>query len=65
MGFDKFDFDLLITHNIAISKSIRFLSHTKLLKLTGNSIVVNVLEQIFMEVHEINNLLCTLQPGSI
>jgi DNA (cytosine-5)-methyltransferase 1 len=54
MGFDESDFDLLISNNIAISKSERFLSRTKLLKLTGNSIVVNVLEQIFMEVHELN-----------
>jgi DNA (cytosine-5)-methyltransferase 1 len=54
MGFDESDYDLLISNNIAISKSERFLSRTKLLKLTGNSIVVNVLEQIFMEVHELN-----------
>jgi DNA (cytosine-5)-methyltransferase 1 len=40
---------------MAISKSSRFLSRTKLLKLIGNSIVVNVLVQIFMEVQEINN----------
>jgi len=54
MGFDEFDFDLLISNNIAITKTEKLLSRTKLLKLTGNSIVVNVLEHIFMEVHEIN-----------
>lgn len=50
MGFDESDFDTLMLHNINISKSRTILSHSKLLKLAGNSIVVNVLEMIFKEI---------------
>ncbi|MGL5384167.1 MAG: DNA (cytosine-5-)-methyltransferase [Culicoidibacterales bacterium] len=49
MGFDEQDFDLLWENNHNISKTRRILSYSKLLKLTGNSIVVNVLEAIFRE----------------
>lgn len=56
MGFDEVDFDNLIENNFFISKNRKFLSHSKLLKLSGNSIVVDVLQQIFIEVSRINNL---------
>lgn len=49
MGFDEEDFDLLWENNLNISKTRRILSYSKLLKLTGNSIVVNVLEAVFRE----------------
>ena len=56
MGFDEADFDLLIENNIKITKTRNFLSDSKLLKLTGNSIVVNVLEAIFKEIHHIDRV---------
>lgn len=56
MGFDESDFDLLIENNIKITKTRKFLSDSKLLKLTGNSIVVNVLEAIFEEMHHIDRM---------
>ena len=56
MGFDEADFDLLIENNIKITKTRKFLSDSKLLKLTGNSIVVNVLEAIFKEMYHIDRI---------
>ena len=56
MGFDESDFDLLIENNIKITKTRKFLSDSKLLRLTGNSIVVNVLEVIFKEMHYIDRV---------
>lgn len=47
MGFDEKDFDSLMVTNNLISKSRKFLSLGKLLKLSGNSIVVTILEDIF------------------
>lgn len=55
MGFEEKDFDRLSENNFSISKNRKFLSHSKLLKLSGNSIVVDVLQQIFIEVNKINN----------
>jgi DNA (cytosine-5)-methyltransferase 1 len=49
MGFDESDFQALVDNNFRISKSRRMLSHEKMLKLSGNSIVVNILEEIFSE----------------
>lgn len=54
MGFDESDFDKLMLYNLKISKSRNMLSHSKLLKLAGNSIVVNVLEVIFKEIFAID-----------
>lgn len=61
MGFDESDFDKLIENNIKISKSRNILSHSKLLKLAGNSIVVNVIEQIFSNIVQIDKLFSPLQ----
>lgn len=55
MGFDEEDFDRIIENNFLLSKNRKILSHSKLLKLSGNSIVVDVLQQIFIEVNRINN----------
>lgn len=49
MGFDESDFQRLVDNNMIVSKSRKMLSHSKLLKLAGNSIVVNILEEIFSE----------------
>ena len=54
MGFDEADFDALMENNIMMGKSRPLFSMGKLIKMAGNSIVVNVLEAIFMQVDEIN-----------
>lgn len=54
MGFDEEDFDALMENNIMMGKSRPLFSMGKLIKMAGNSIVVNVLEAIFMQVDEIN-----------
>jgi DNA (cytosine-5)-methyltransferase 1 len=54
MGFDEEDFDALMDNNIMMGKSRPLFSMGKLIKMAGNSIVVNVLEAIFMQVDEIN-----------
>lgn len=54
MGFDESDFDQLIQNNVNIKKNTPIFAQQKLIKLAGNSIVVNVLEEIFLLINEIN-----------
>lgn len=55
MGFEEEDFDLLLDNNIKVGNRL-FLSKSKLLKLAGNSIVVDVLVDIFKIVEYINEV---------
>lgn len=55
MGFEEDDFQSLVDNNLVLSKNRKFLSHAKLLKLSGNSIVVNILKEIFKELIEVEN----------
>lgn len=55
MGFDESDFQRLLDYNLSISSSRKMLSNAKLLKLSGNSIVVNVLEEIFYALITVND----------
>lgn len=57
MGFDEEKFDLLMQNNIKIGKDRRILPPSKLIRLAGNSIVVQVLESIFLQINEINDLI--------
>lgn len=57
MGFDEQDFQSLIENNIFVTQSRQILNTTKLLKLSGNSIVVNILESIFSELIHINDFI--------
>lgn len=57
MGFDEDDFDKLIDNNIMLGKNRPMFSMGKLIKMAGNSIVVNVLEAIFIQVEEIRKLI--------
>ena len=57
MGFDECDYEILMKHNYNIAKNRKLFSESKLIKMAGNSIVVNVLEAIFMQVIEIKELL--------
>lgn len=55
MGFREKDYDNLMDKNIKIAENRTLLPHSKMLKLAGNSIVVDVLVAIFKQVEEINN----------
>lgn len=57
MGFDESDFDKLIKNNIMLGKNRPMFSMGKLIKMAGNSIVVNVLEAIFIQVEAIRKLI--------
>ncbi len=57
MGFDESDYEILMNNNFDIAKNRKLFSESKLIKMAGNSIVVNVLEAIFMQVIEIKELL--------
>lgn len=54
MGFDESDFDQLIQNNVNIKKNTPIFAQQKLIKLAGNSIVVNILEEIFSLINQIN-----------
>ena len=54
MGFDERDYDLLMLNNFKVNSKRYFLSNSKLLRLAGNSIVVNILEEIFTELIFVN-----------
>lgn len=66
MGFDEKDYQALIDNNLQITKSRTLLSNSKLLKLAGNSIVVNILEEIFREIIQVNESIinppCNVYP---
>ncbi|MBB6698361.1 DNA (cytosine-5-)-methyltransferase [Clostridium algidicarnis] len=55
MGFDEGDFEKLIDNNFNVCKNKKFFTPSKLYKLAGNSIVVDVLEAIFRQVNDIND----------
>ncbi len=53
MGFDEADYDALIDNNILLANNRPIFSDGKLIKMAGNSIVVNVLEAIFIQICDI------------
>lgn len=55
MGFDEKDFESLLEHNIDVASDRKILPPSKLIRLAGNSIVVQVLESIFKQINEIDN----------
>lgn len=57
MGFEEKDYDNLLDNNFEIRQNGQFLTRDKLNKLAGNSIVVNVMEEVFRQIIEIKNLL--------
>lgn len=57
MGFDEEDYDKLAQNNFNSRKKSLFFSRDKMYKLAGNSIVVNMLEAIFEQALELNDLL--------
>lgn len=54
MGFDEADFDKVISDNPMVTRSRSLYSTEKLIKMAGNSIVVDVLEAIFRQIMDVN-----------
>lgn len=50
MGFEEKDFQQIIDNNFEARKGEMFFTRDKLYKMAGNSIVVNVLEEIFKQI---------------
>ncbi|EAE3409278.1 TPA: DNA (cytosine-5-)-methyltransferase [Listeria monocytogenes] len=61
MGFEEKQFDLLLSNNIDVALDRKILPPSKLIKLAGNSIVVQVLESIFKQIVEINSEILELE----
>ena len=57
MGFDENDYDRAIKYNPVVSGKNRLLTNEKMIKMAGNSICVDVLEALFRQIYEINDLL--------
>ena len=55
MGFEDKDFNLLLSNNFQYNIGRKFYTIEKLNKLAGNSIVVNILEQIFKQIISIDH----------
>ena len=55
MGFDEESFEELMNNNIIFENGNKILPNSKLIRLAGNSIVVDVLEKIFEQIMEIND----------
>ena len=50
MGFDENDYQRIIDNNFSGRNNELFFTRDKLYKMAGNSIVVNVLEEIFKQI---------------
>lgn len=57
MGFEERDYEIIVQHNVPKDKKGDLFSRDKLIKLAGNSIVVDVLECIFKLINEANDML--------
>lgn len=53
MGFDETDFQALMDNELFNGKTRVFFSREKLIKMAGNSIVVNVLQDVFKQIVDI------------
>lgn len=54
MGFSEEDFQILCDYNVRVKKNTPIFSQQKLIKLAGNSIVVKILESIFIQIDDLN-----------
>ena len=57
MGFDENDYQQLVDNNFNMCSNKAFLPQSTLIKLAGNSIVVDVLEEIFKQIKQIDKIL--------
>ncbi len=55
MGFDERDYQRILDNNFEAKKGEMFFTRDKLYKMAGNSIVVNVLEEIFRQIIDIES----------
>lgn len=55
MGFDEKDYDNIKDNDFKVRGYQDFFNGNKLIKMAGNSIVVNVLEEIFKLINQVNN----------
>lgn len=64
MGFKEEEYDRVMVANFSVAENRVMIPPSKMLKLAGNSIVVDVLESIFTQVNEINiDILCETQEN--
>lgn len=56
MGFDESDYEALIDNNFKVNKGREFFTPAKLIKMAGNSIVVDVLEEVFLMIDRIQRI---------
>ncbi|MCR5421972.1 MAG: DNA cytosine methyltransferase, partial [Lachnospiraceae bacterium] len=56
MGFDESDYDNVVFSNPEYAKGKQLFTNEKLIKMAGNSICVDVLEAIFRQIMEIEDL---------
>ena len=54
MGFEESDYDKIINNNFITRRGQNFFTRDKLNKMAGNSIVVNVLEELFKQIDYID-----------
>ena len=54
MGFSEEQFNRLTQENITVGRDRTILTVTKLVKMAGNSIVVQVLEAIFRQIRDLH-----------
>ena len=59
MGFDEEKYNHLMDSNFKVRSNRNMLNQAKLIQLAGNSIVVQVLEHIFAQINEINEMYLT------
>ncbi len=57
MGFDESDYQVLVDNNYPINAKQKIFTVEKLTKMAGNSIVVNILEKVFMQIMDLNEIL--------
>lgn len=57
MGFDEDDFDRILMYNPQIKKNKNLYSRSRLERLAGNSIVVDVLIEIFSQINDLKTLI--------
>ena len=63
MGFDEADVDILLKYNLPQNGRSMLFSRDKLIKMAGNSIVVDVLECLFRLIDDANTLLWNDEEG--
>ena len=57
MGFDEEDYEKVMNNNLEIKGNTAMFTRDNMIKMAGNSIAVNVLEQIFKQIIELDKLL--------